>query len=113
MANKLKPISMILIVHWGELNSRVVLTGPFMRATRRANISSPAVWRDVFKVEKMTATRAVEKGIIDAAYNTVEERVAAAMEPREQLVVEKLEWAGIYRNMRLSILSLCCRILSS
>ncbi|KAL8093386.1 enoyl-CoA delta isomerase 1, peroxisomal-like [Apium graveolens] len=87
-------------LYMNELDNGVVLTATYFRAVLRAKISSPSVWRDVvLKAEKMTAERAVEKGIIDAAYDTVEETVAAAVELGEQLV--KRNWNGkVYAENR-------------
>ncbi|KAL8095585.1 enoyl-CoA delta isomerase 1, peroxisomal-like [Apium graveolens] len=75
-------------------------TFPYVRATIRAKISSPAVWRDlIMSAQKIPATMAVEKGIIDAAYDTVEETVAAAIDLGEQLVMRK--WKGhVYAENR-------------
>lgn len=74
-------------LYMNGLDRGVVLTSPFFMATFKAKISSPALLRDIFlTAEKMTAKRALEKGIIDAAYDTVEETVAAAVELGEQLV---------------------------
>lgn len=87
-------------LYMSELDIGVVLAAPFARATLKAKISSAAVLRDVvLKAEKMTATRAVEKGIISAAYDTVEETVAAALELGEQLV--RRNWNGeVYAETR-------------
>ncbi|KAL1819358.1 hypothetical protein DCAR_0415610 [Daucus carota subsp. sativus] len=77
-----------------------VLPTPFFKATLKAKISSPAVLCDiVLKAEKMTAEVALQKGIIDAAYDTVEETVAAAVELGEQLA--RRNWNGqVYAENR-------------
>lgn len=70
-----------------------VLPTPFFKATLKAKISNPAILRDiVLRAEKMTAEKAVEKGIIDAAYDTVEATVAAAVELGDQLA--RRNWNG-------------------
>ncbi|KAL1819355.1 hypothetical protein ACET3Z_014224 [Daucus carota] len=78
------------------------------KATLKAKISSPAVLRDiVLKAEKMTAEVALQKGIIDAAYDTVEETVAAAVEMGEQLA--RRNWNGqVYAENRKFLLMMCC-----
>ncbi|KAL8103388.1 enoyl-CoA delta isomerase 1, peroxisomal-like [Apium graveolens] len=82
-------------------DNQIVPTTPYVRATIRAKVSSPAVWRDlILKAEKFPAKMAVEKGIIDAAYDTVEETVAAAVELGEQLAMRK--WKGqVYAENRI------------
>ncbi|KAL8103209.1 enoyl-CoA delta isomerase 1, peroxisomal-like [Apium graveolens] len=87
-----------LYINYNDIG--IVPTSPYIRATIRAKISSPAVWRDlIMSAQKIPATMAVEKGIIDAAYDTVEETVAAAIELGEQLVMRK--WKGhVYAENR-------------
>lgn len=80
-------------LYMSELDGAVVLAAPYMTVMVKAKISSPSVWRDIIlKAEKMTATVAVEKGIVDAAYGSVEETVEAAVAFGEKLVERK--WSG-------------------
>ncbi|KAL8103382.1 hypothetical protein AgCh_027811 [Apium graveolens] len=87
-----------LYINYNDIG--IVPTSPYIRATIRAKISSPAVWRDlIMSAQKIPATMAVEKGIIDAAYDNVEETVDAAIELGEQLVMRK--WKGhVYAENR-------------
>ncbi|KAL8093388.1 enoyl-CoA delta isomerase 1, peroxisomal-like [Apium graveolens] len=77
-----------------------VLPTPFFKATLEAKVSSPAVLRDiVLRAEKMTAEKAVKKGIIHAAYDSVEATVAAAVELGGQLA--RRNWNGqVYAENR-------------
>lgn len=80
-------------LHIGGLDNKTIIPTLFFRAKLKAKISSTAVWIDiVLKAEKMTAENAIEKGIVDAVYDTVEETVAAAVELGEQLV--RRNWNG-------------------
>ncbi|KAK1355371.1 enoyl-CoA delta isomerase 2, peroxisomal-like [Heracleum sosnowskyi] len=87
--------------HMGGLDSKTVIPTLFFRVKLKAKISSPAVWTDiVMKAEKMTAENAMEKGIVDAVYDTLEETVIAAVELGEQLVRRNWNGKGYVENRK-------------
>ncbi|KAL1819359.1 hypothetical protein DCAR_0415611 [Daucus carota subsp. sativus] len=80
-------------LYMSEVDRGVVITATYVWATLKAKISSPSVLRDiVLRAEKVTAEAAVTKNIIDAAYDTVEETVTAAVELGKELASQK--WDG-------------------
>ncbi|WOG96274.1 hypothetical protein DCAR_0415608 [Daucus carota subsp. sativus] len=87
-------------LYMGELDTGTVISPTYFAATLKAKISSPAVRRDILlKAEKITAQAAVTKGIIDAAYDNMEETMTAAVELGEELV--RNNWNGeVYAENR-------------
>ncbi|KAL5569125.1 hypothetical protein UlMin_025700 [Ulmus minor] len=71
----------------------------------KCKIGSPEARRSVFlTAAKLTATEAVEKGIIDSAHNSAEETVAAAGRLVEELIRKK--WNGdVYAQIRGELFS--------
>lgn len=59
----------------------------------KSKVRDPAAWREIIlKASKITAVAAVEKGIVDLAYDSAEETVKGAMILGEELVRRK--WEG-------------------
>ncbi|XP_060169136.1 enoyl-CoA delta isomerase 1, peroxisomal-like [Lycium barbarum] len=69
----------------------------------KCKVGSPAVWREVvLKAAKLTGDMAVERGIVDSAYDGVEETVEAAVKLGEELVRRK--WDGnVYAGCRKTL----------
>ncbi|KAG9447863.1 hypothetical protein H6P81_013991 [Aristolochia fimbriata] len=87
------------VLYMSELDIGLPYPDSFM-AMMRAKIANPAVRRDVvLRSAKVKAAEAVKMGIVDAAYDSAEETLGAAMRLAEEL--GKKRWDGeIYAGIR-------------
>lgn len=90
-------------LYMSELDIGLKITAWFM-AVIKNKVGEPMARRDmVLRAAKLTAKEAVEKKIIDAAYDSAEETIRAAVDLGEELVRRK--WDGhVYAQNRVVIL---------
>ncbi|KAI3927620.1 hypothetical protein MKX01_026553 [Papaver californicum] len=89
------------ILYMSEINIGLTFPDYFM-ALMKSKITSPTSRRDfVLRVTKLTAEKAVELGIIDSAYENLEETMKAGLKLGEDLGSKK--WKGeIYVDIRMN-----------
>ncbi|OVA00107.1 Crotonase superfamily [Macleaya cordata] len=87
------------VLYMSEIDIGLTFPDYFM-ALMKSKISSPIARRDVvLQASKIKAEKAVEMGIIDSAYNSLEETMEAALRLGEKLAARK--WKGeIYADIR-------------
>ncbi|OVA07444.1 Crotonase superfamily [Macleaya cordata] len=86
------------VLYMSEIDIGGTLPDYFM-ALMKSKISSPIARRDVVLQASMKAEKAVEMGIIDSAYDSLEETMEAALLLGEKLAARK--WKGeIYADIR-------------
>ncbi|KAK9190482.1 hypothetical protein WN943_019087 [Citrus x changshan-huyou] len=90
-------------LYMSELDIRLTVSAWFM-ALIECKVGNPTARREmVLKAAKLMAKEAVERGIIDAAYDSAEETVKAAVKLGEELVNRK--WDGhVYAQNRVVVL---------
>ncbi|XP_031270493.1 enoyl-CoA delta isomerase 1, peroxisomal-like [Pistacia vera] len=90
-------------LYMSELDIGLKIPAWFM-AIIKSKVGKPMARPEmVLRTAKLTATEAVEKGIIDAAYDSAEETVRAAVDLGEELVNKK--WNGhVYAQNRVVML---------
>lgn len=90
-------------LYMSEVDIRLTVSAWFM-ALIECKVGKPTARREmVLKAAKLTAKEAVEREIIDAAYDSAEETVKAAVNLGEELV--KMKWNGhVYAQNRMVVL---------
>ena len=90
-------------IYMSELDIAIVIPG--FHALIANKVGSPIARRDLMlRADRVTATVAVEKGIIDSAHGSAEETVEAAVRLGEEFVRRK--WKGhVYAQNRMNSMS--------
>lgn len=91
-------------IYMSEMDIALVIPAWF-HALIANKVGSPIARRDLMlRADKVKATVAVEKGIIDSAHGSAEETVEAAVRLGEELVRRK--WKGhVYAQIRMDLMS--------
>lgn len=91
-------------IYMSEMDIALVIPAWF-HALIANKVGSPIARRDLMlRADKVKATVAVEKGIIDSAHDSAEETVEAAVRLGDELV--KRKWKGhVYAQIRMDLMS--------